>query len=94
MFEREDCDEKDYFDEDSKNKRKAKKAEKEAKMLERANQTISTNFLPSSTKKLLACIHCKLILNKARWIELRKCPNCPRSGGISETSDDFQNIIG
>ena len=44
--------------------------------------------------KLRACLHCKLILNAARWRDLGKCPNCPSSGGLSETTEDFHNVIG
>ena len=40
-------------------------------------------------KKLRACINCRLILDKKRWTELGKCPNCPKSGGLNETTDDF-----
>ena len=45
-------------------------------------------------KDLRACLHCKLVLNKARWKLLGKCPNCPSSGGLCETTKDFQNVIG
>ena len=45
-------------------------------------------------KHLRACLHCKLVLNKARWKQLGKCPNCPSSGGLCETTKDFQNVIG
>ena len=88
-FRREDCDEKDFRDEGPK-KRRAKKD----KEVEQAAKIISTEFLPSSMKKLRACNHCKLVLNRQRWIDLGKCPNCPSSGGLSETTEDFQNVIG
>ena len=55
---------------------------------------IQIDYLPSSMKKLRACVHCKLVLNKGRWNQLGKCPNCPSSGGINETTSDFQNLIG
>ena len=58
-FRREDCDEKDFNDQGPK-KRRVKKA-KEA---EQAAKIISTEFLPSSMKKLRACNHCKLVLNR------------------------------
>ena len=88
-FRREDCDEKDFRDEGPKKKRT-----KKAKEAEQAAKIISTEFLPSSMKKLRACNHCKLVLNRQRWIDLGKCPNCPSSGGLSETTEDFQNVIG
>ena len=52
------------------------------------------DHLPNSMVKLRACLHCKLILNAARWRDLGKCPNCPSSGGLSETTEDFHNVIG
>ena len=93
VFQRTDCDEKDFADTGISQKaiRAAKKAEKEQA---KARQIISTDTLPSTMKRLRACVHCKLILNAARWNELGKCPNCPSSGGINETTDDFQNVIG
>ena len=39
-------------------------------------------------------MYCRLVLNRQRWIELNKCPNCPSSGGLSDTTEDFQNVIG
>ena len=50
--------------------------------------------MPSSCKKLAACIHCKLVLNKERWRKLEHCPNCPQSSGLSETTEQFSNLIG
>ena len=55
---------------------------------------IASAYLPSSTKKLLACIHCKLVLNRDKWRKLDHCPNCPQSGGLQETTDQFSNLCG
>ena len=45
-------------------------------------------------KKMRACISCKLVLNKAKWVELQRCPNCPSAEGLSSTTESFSNIIG
>ena len=93
VFGRNDCDEKDFQDEGVS--RKAKRAQVKAEQLQaKAKEIISLDHLPSSTKRLRACLTCKLILNASRWKELGKCPNCPRSGGISDTTENFQNVIG
>ena len=89
IFTRDDCDEKDFKDTGAR-KRRNKKGNKE----DNRAKIISDEFMPSSTKKLRACINCKLVLNRQRWVELGKCPNCPSSGGLSETTDEFQNVIG
>ena len=88
-FSRADCNERDYNDTGARKTRKGK-----AKEAEQQRKLISTDFLPSSMKKLRACIHCKLVLNRQRWIDLGKCPNCPSSGGLCDTTEDFHNIIG
>lgn len=55
---------------------------------------ISSSYVPSSIKKLSACIHCKLVLNREKWRRLEHCPNCPQSGGLMDTTDQFSNLIG
>ena len=89
-FRSEDCDARDLVD-DAARKRKKKSSNDEETG---RKQIISTNFLPSSTRKLRACVHCKLVLNRQRWVDLGRCPNCPHSGGLSDTTEDFQNVIG
>ena len=76
------------------NKKMKKRRTKKQKEAEESQKIISTKFLPGSMKKLRACHHCKLVLDRKRWIDLGKCPNCPSSGGLSETTDEFQNVIG
>ena len=89
VFSRDDCDKRDMADTGIKKRRQKSKEAENARP-----SIISTQFLPSSMKKLRACIYCKLVLNRQRWIELNKCPNCPSSGGLSDTTEDFQNVIG
>ena len=48
---------------------------------------IQSAYVPSSTKRLLACIHCHLVLNKEKWRKLEHCPNCPHSSGLGETTE-------
>ena len=91
-FGRTDCNERDYKD-DGPKRRGKKGAQAEAEGNQR-RVIISTDFLPASMKKLRACVHCKLVLNRQRWVELGKCPNCPSSGGLSDTTEDFHNVIG
>ena len=58
-FGRNDCNERDF--KDTGNRRTKKNKAKEA---EQQRKIISTDFLPSSMKKLRACIHCKMVLNR------------------------------
>ena len=58
-FRREDCDEKDFKDEGPRKKRVKKQKDGQE-----AAKIISTEFLPNSMKKLRACNHCKLVLNR------------------------------
>ena len=55
---------------------------------------IQSSYLPTSTKKLSACIHCHLVLNREKWRKLEHCPNCPHSGGLAETTEQFGNLMG
>lgn len=45
---------------------------------------IDDTYMPSSHKKLRACIYCKLVLNNEKWNRLKMCPNCPESQGAAE----------
>ena len=95
-FDRDDCDERDYNDDGGLSRRRKKNAklEESAGGRVRTNKIVSTDFLPNSMKQLRACVHCKIVLNTAKWKQLGKCPNCPSSGGLCETTKDFQNLIG
>ena len=90
-FTRADCDEKEMFDEPRKRKGKGNKGVQDQ---DERKKIVSTEFLPASMKKLRACIHCKIVMDTKRWRDLGRCPNCPSSGGFTETTDDFHNCIG
>jgi RNA polymerase subunit RPABC4/transcription elongation factor Spt4 len=90
-FTRSDCNENEMFDEPKKNRKNKKNASEEQ---DNRKKIVSTEFLPGSMKKLRACIHCKIVMDTKRWRDLGRCPNCPSSGGFSETTDDFHNCIG
>ena len=91
-FNREDCDEKDYNDDGGLAKRRKKKGKGDEQAKARAKKIVSTDFLPNSMKQLRACIHCKIVLNQARWKQLGKCPNCPSSGGLCETTYQLRQL--
>ena len=90
-FTRADCNENEMFDDQKKKKRTKKGAQNNQ---DDRKKIVSTEFLPGSMKKLRACIHCKIVMDTKRWRDLGRCPNCPSSGGFTETTDDFQNCIG
>jgi RNA polymerase subunit RPABC4/transcription elongation factor Spt4 len=55
---------------------------------------IDDTFMPSSNRRMRACLYCKLVLNQEKWNKLKMCPNCPESfGGNDETTDNFESII-
>lgn len=55
---------------------------------------IDDTWIPSSMKRMRACIYCKLVLNQDKWGKLKQCPNCPESlAGLDETTDNFESII-
>ena len=60
-FGRADCNAKDFKDEGP---RRRKKGNKDGKDANQRSMIISTDFLPASMKKLRACVHCKLVLNR------------------------------
>ena len=59
-----------------------------------AKRIIPKGYLPSSQKKMLACIYCKFVINREKWVKLDQCPNCPQSAGIHDTTENFSNLIG
>ena len=89
-FRREDCNEAEFNDQGQVKKRKKKQPQQQ----EAQRQVVSTEFLPTSMKKLRACVSCKLVLNRQRWIDLGKCPNCPSAGGLVDTTDEFSSLSG
>ena len=91
-FEEKDC-ESDYEDQlDSLRQAKRRKREENA---ERENRRmIKSTYLPASCKKLSACVTCRLVLNREKWRKLGQCPNCPQSMGLSDTTENFSNLIG
>ena len=91
-FEEEDC-ESDYEDQLC-NIRKAKRQKREHAERQEARRIIPAQFLPSSNKKLSACVSCRLVLNKEKWRKLEQCPNCPQSQGYCDTTENFSNMIG
>ena len=56
-FKRDDCNERDFKDTGARKKKKKVEEEQRKKI-------ISTEFLPSSMKKLRACVTCRLVLNR------------------------------
>ena len=90
-FTRDDCNENEMFDERKKRGKKRKDAKDDQP---ERKKIVSTEFIPASMKKLRACIHCKIVMDTKRWRDLGRCPNCPSSGGLNETTDDFHNCIG
>ena len=91
-FSRNDCNDKDF--KDNGPRRRGKKGKQGEDDANQRRIIISTDFLPGSMKKLRACVHCKIVMNRQRWAELGKCPNCPSSGGLSDTTEEFHNVIG
>ena len=71
---------------------KRRKRDENLKAEER--KVIGNTYLPSGSKKLSACIFCKLVLNRERWRQLEHCPNCPHSSGLPDTTEEFSNLIG
>ena len=89
----EDDLESDFEDQlESNRMNKRRKRDENLKAEER--KVISNAYLPSGSKKLSACIFCKLVLNRERWRQLEHCPNCPHSSGLADTTEEFSNLIG
>jgi len=79
----------DMSDDEEKRKRRRRN-----KNVQKAPTIIDDTWLPSSMKKMRACIYCKLVLNQEKWGKLRQCPNCPESlAGMDETTDNFESLI-
>ena len=91
-FKEEDCD--SDFEGQLDEQRKLKKQRREAMQQREAKRIIPKGYLPSSQKKMLACIYCKFVINREKWVKLDQCPNCPQSAGIHDTTENFSNLIG
>ena len=70
-----DC-ESDYEDQ-LDNLRQAKRRKREETAAKENKRLIKSTFLPSSCKKMSACVSCRLVLNREKWRKLSQCPNCP-----------------
>ena len=91
-FEEQDC-ESDYEDQ-LDNLRQAKRRRREEQAGKENRRLIKSTYLPASCKKLSACVTCRLVLNREKWRKLGQCPNCPQSMGLSDTTENFSNLIG
>ena len=87
-----DC-ESDYEDQ-LDNLRQAKRRKREETAAKENKRLIKSTFLPSSCKKMSACVSCRLVLNREKWRKLSQCPNCPQSQGLCDTTENFSNLIG
>ena len=76
----------DYEDQLEQN-RDLKRRKRDEQIRAEERKIINSNYVPSSTKKLAACVFCKLVLNKEKWRKLEHCPNCPQSSGLSNTTE-------
>ena len=74
-FEEGDC-ESDYEDQ-LDTLRQAKRRRREDTALKENRRMIKSTYLPASSKKLAACVTCRLVLNREKWRKLGQCPNCP-----------------
>ena len=83
----------DYEDQLEQN-RDLKRRKRDENQRNEERKIISGAYLPTSTKKLAACIHCRLVLNKEKWRRLERCPNCPKSAGLLDTTEQFSNLMG
>lgn len=82
-FREEDCS-----DDEEQRRRRRRRGQAEQRPV-----VIGDTFLPNSSKKLRACVFCKLVLNQEKWNRLGTCPNCPDSRGTADTTDCFESFI-
>ena len=57
--------------------RQDKRRRREETAAKENRRLIKSTYLPSSSKKMSACITCSLVLNREKWRKLGQCPNCP-----------------
>ena len=74
--------------------RQAKRRRREEIAAKENKRIIRSTFLPSTSKKLSACVTCRLVLDKNKWKKNGRCPNCPQSQGLCDTTENFSNLIG
>jgi hypothetical protein len=67
-FKAEDCD--SDFDEERDEAKRLRRQKREQTAAHEAKMIIPKSYQPSSCKKLSACIYCKFILNKEKWVKL------------------------
>ena len=91
-FNEDDCE--SDFEEQLVAARQLKRQKREERAAKEAKMLIPKSYLPSHHKKLSACIYCKFVLNRERWLKLEQCPNCPQSHGLLDTTENFSNLIG
>ena len=77
-------------DSEGRRRRRRKRGAKDA---EQRKKVLTEEFVPTSLKKLRACVFCKLVLNQEKWNKLEACPNCQDSRGLQDTTDNFENVI-
>ena len=76
----EEFDENDLdsdFEEQLDAARARKRKHREQQHAMEAKRIVGSHYLPTNTKKLAACLSCRLVLNKEKWRKLEMCPNCP-----------------
>ena len=71
-------------------KMKLKETEKER--IDEDQVLFDEKYLAQSIKKLLACVHCHLLLPQKQWEKIEVCPNCPQMSGISDTTNKFNSV--
>ena len=82
------------FEDQLESVRMQKRHKRDEQVRAEERKVIVSAYLPSSNKKLAACIFCKLVLNRERWRQLQHCPNCPHSSGLGDTTEEFSNLMG
>ncbi len=91
------AEEADAFSEgdisDDSEGRRRRRQKRGAKNAQQRKLLITDQYVPTSLKKLRACVFCKLVLNIEKWNKLEMCPNCPDSRGLQDTTDCFESVI-
>ena len=60
----------DFEDQLLSESRRLKRRKREEDKVREAKKIIGSQYLPSSSKKLSACLSCKLLLNREKWRKL------------------------
>ena len=61
----------EFKEEDMSDDEEKKKRRRRNKNVQKAPTIIDDTWVPSSMKKMRACIYCKLVLNQEKWGKLR-----------------------